>query len=303
MLKIEFLASCKRIAPAEWNRCNPSLLPFAAATFQLIMLWQSPINRIRFPFAAVSAAGLSLLFSAQAQDSALPEASATQTALKEWVQTRQLISREASDWQEQQGSLTQLNDIRKIEIKNLEEFVTAAGERVEEIDEKRQDYVEEEAELKAWRNKLTVQIAEIENSLRPLLPYFPTPLRAKVQEAVVRLEESEPGRPLQHRTRDVLLIMQAYQAFNNNISLDAEVRLIDGEKREIEILYLGMTQAWFVDQSGRYAGYGLPSQAGWPWVDAPALAAPVRQAIEIQTRQAPPAFISLPIANGNNANP
>lgn len=267
------------------------------------MLWKSPINKVRFPLAAVFAASLFLLISAQAQDSALPEASATQTALKKWVQTRQLISREATDWQEQQESLTQLNDIRKIEIDNLEEFVTAAGERVEEINEKRKSYVEEEAELKAWRHKLMVQISEIENSLRPLLPYFPTPLRAKVQEAVVRLEESEAGRPLQHRTRDVLLIMQAYQAFNNNITLDADVRPIDGKKREIEILYLGMTQAWFVDQSGKYAGYGLPSPDGWTWVDAPALAAPVRQAIEIQTRQAPPDFISLPITNGSTANP
>lgn len=278
-------------------------LPFTEATFYLTMLWKSPINQVRFALAAVFVASLSLLITAQAQDSALPEASATQTALKEWVQTRQLISRETADWKEQQESLTQLNDIRKVEIDNLEEFVTAAGERVEEIDEKRKSYAAEEAELKAWRNKLTVQISEIENSLRPLLPYFPTPLRAKVEEAVIRLEESEAGRPLQHRTRDVLLIMQAYQAFNNNITLDADVRLIDGEKREIEILYLGMTQAWFVDRSGKYAGYGLPSPDGWTFVEAPALAAPVRQAIEIQTRQAPPAFISLPIANGNNANP
>ena len=97
--------------------------------------------------------------------------------------------------------------------------------------------------------------------------------------------------------------MQAYQAFNNNITLDADVRPIDGEKREIEILYLGMTQAWFVDQSGKYAGYGVPSPDGWIWVDAPALAAPVRQAIEIQTRQSPPDFISLPITNGGTANP
>jgi len=264
------------------------------------MLWQKSIYRAWLPLASILAAGLPLV--SPAQDLGLPEASATQTALKEWVQTRQLISREAADWEEQQESLTQLNDIRKIEIGNLEEFIVAAGERVEEIAQTREDYVEEEAELKAWRTRLTAQIAQIEDSLRPLIAYFPAPLRAKVQEAVVRLEESEPDRSLQHRTRDIILIMQAYQAFQNNITLDADIRLIDGEKREIEILYLGMTQAWYVDQSGNYAGYGLPSADGWIWVDAPTLASTVRQAIDIQTRKAPPAFISLPIANGKAAN-
>jgi hypothetical protein len=233
----------------------------------------------------------------------LPAASATQAALKEWVQTRQLISRESAAWQEQQKTLEFLNEIRQLEIKNLEDFIQSAGDRVNEIDKQRAAYVDEEAELKAWRRELSGRITKLEDKLRPHIPFFPPPLRAKIQEAVIRFEEDQADRPLQHRARDVLLIMQAYQDFQKVITMDADIRLIDGKKREIEILYLGLTQAWFVDPSDRYAGYGLPTPEGWDWIEETSLAPSVRQAISILSREEAPAFISLPIANGTALKP
>ena len=242
-------------------------------------------------------------FSQSPVDPPLPAASATQTALKEWVQTRQLISRESAAWQEQQKTLEFLNELRQLEIKNLKDFVQSAGDRVKEIDKQREAYVAEEAELKAWRRKLSGHVTKLEKKLRPHIPFFPPPLRAKIQEAVIRFEEDQKDRPLQHRARDILLIMQAYQDFQKVITLDADIRLIDGKKREVEILYLGLTQAWFVDPSGNYAGYGLPTAEGWGWIDDTSLAPSVRQAISILSREEAPAFVSLPIANGTALKP
>lgn len=242
-------------------------------------------------------------FSQQSVETPLPAASETQTALKEWVRTRQLISRESADWQEQQKTLEFLNELRQLEIENLEDFVQSAGDRVKAIDKQREAYIAEEAELKAWRRELSGQITKLEDKLRPHIPFFPPPLRAKIQDAVIRFEEDQADRPLQHRARDVLLIMQAYQDFQKVITMDADIRLIDGKKREIEILYLGLTQAWFVDPSDRYSGYGLPTTEGWDWIDDTSLAPSVRRAISILSRQEAPAFISLPIANGTALKP
>ena len=146
-------------------------------------------------------------FSQSPVDPPLPAASATQTALKEWVQTRQLISRESAAWQEQQKTLEFLNELRQLEIKNLKDFVQSAGDRVKEIDKQREAYVAEEAELKAWRRKLSGHVTKLEKKLRPHIPFFPPPLRAKIQEAVIRFEEDQKDRPLQHRARDILLMM------------------------------------------------------------------------------------------------
>ena len=193
-----------------------------------------------------------------------------------------------------------MNEVRQHEIGQLGEFSEAAGKRIAEIDKQRKQFTAEESELKTWRRSLKSQVIVLENELRPLISLFPVPLRAKIEEALVRIEEPDTERPLQHRMRDVLLVMQACLNFQNTITVDADIRAIDGEDREVEVLYMGLTQAWYVDQTGKYSGYGVPGLKGWVWTEAPALATAVRQAIAIQSRQATPAFVNLPLSNTAN---
>lgn len=233
---------------------------------------------------------------------ALPNAGKVQVELKQWVLTRQLIARENSNWQSEQETLSDLNEVRQREIGQLKEFSEAAGKRIDEIDKQRKKIVAEESELKVWRRSLKSQVTLLESELRPLISLFPVPLRAKVEESLARIEEPDAERPLQNRMRDVLLVMQEYLNFHNTITLDADIRAIDGEDREIEVLYMGLTQAWYVDQTGQYSGYGVPGSDGWVWTEAPALATAVRQAIAIQSRQATPAFVRLPISNTSNSD-
>ncbi len=225
------------------------------------------------------------------------EAAEVQTALKQWVLTEQIISRERANWTAEKETLTELNNLRQRETAQLAEFTKAAASRIEEVDAQRKKFSDEEADLKFWRRSLAAKVASLENEIRPLISLFPVPLRAKVEEAVVRLENPDPNRPLQHRSRDVLLVTQAYLNFKNAITLDADIRNIDGEDREVEVLYLGVTQAWYVDRSGNYSGYGVPTAKGWVWTEESGLASSVANAIAVQSRRATPAFVKLPLLN------
>jgi len=225
------------------------------------------------------------------------EAGEVQTALKQWVKTRQLISSERANWAAEKVTLSDLNEIRQREIEQLGEFTKTGAARVKEIDGKRKQLTEEEADLKVWRRNLGAAVDSMEKQLLPLIPLFPSPLRSKIEEAILRIETPDPDRPLQHRSRDVLLVMQAYLNFRNAITVDTDIRRIDDKDREVQVLYLGMTQAWYVDQTGSYSGYGVPSPSGWTWTEEPILAASVAEAIAIQTRSAAPAFVKLPLLN------
>jgi hypothetical protein len=92
--------------------------------------------------------------------------------------------------------------------------------------------------------------------------------------------------------------MQAYLDFQNTITLDGDIREIDGERREIDILYLGLTQAWFVDATGTYGGSGVPTDSGWIWNTDSSIAMRVREAIDIHQKRIPADFLSLPLQNG-----
>ena len=235
-----------------------------------------------------------------AQEPPLPKAVEVQSQLEQWVKTRQLISEEASSWEAEKATLTELNSVRQQESVQLDEFVTAAGQRVAEISDKRTAFAKEEADLKAWRSELEKRLADLRPKLAPLLPRLPPPLREKIEESLIRIESPDPDEPLQNRTRDILLVLQSYLDFQNTFTVDSDVREIDGARREIDILYLGMTQAWYVDTKGKHSGYGHPSNAGWEWTEDASIAANVRAAIEIQTKRAMADFVELPI---NKVNP
>jgi len=229
------------------------------------------------------------------QEIEFPPAREVQAKLREWVETRKTISAEISDWEEEKATLEELNAIRQREAEQLEEFVSAAGARVDELSNKKSAYDDEKATRVKSRRELEARIVAYEKRLRPLIRQFPPPLRKAVEEPLTRLEENAPDRPLQDRTRDVLMVSQAWLNFHRSITVDSEIWEGNGEKREVEILYLGMSRAFFVDQSGRLSGFGVPGKDGWKWTDDPSLAARVRLAIDILARRESPKFIELPI--------
>jgi hypothetical protein len=225
------------------------------------------------------------------------DAALLQKKTGEWIETRRLIGEEASAWQTEKNSLAELNAIRAKETTQLDAFVQAATVRIGELTNRKGALAKEQTDLKAWRAKLEADLSALEAGLRPLLPRFPAPLREKIQESLVRIESPEADQPLQNRARDLLLVLQACLEFQNTLTLHNEVREIGGERREVEVLYLGMTQAWYVDAAGRHSGHGVPGEQGWIWSEDPAIASRVRSAIEIQARRATPAFVELPLSN------
>lgn len=232
-------------------------------------------------------------------DEAAP-AAIVQTKVSEWIKTLQLVGEEKTAWEMEKQTLTDLNAIRKSEIEKLDEFVRLAEDRVKELDERRSSFAKEEEDMKQWRRGLEQRLGPLEDELRPLAKVFPLPLREKVEEAVIRLEEGDPEASLQNRTRDVLLIVQAMLEFHNSLSWDNEIREIDGERREVGILYLGLSRAYYVDQTGKYAGYGAPGPDGWQWVESPKIADSVRLAIDVLRTNVPPKFVALPFGNPSN---
>jgi hypothetical protein len=232
-----------------------------------------------------------LTLSAEGQE---PDAATVQAKLEKWVETKQATSKEKSDWDAKKAMLRDLNEIRRAEIEKLSEFAAAAEYRIEEIETKRAKFSDEETRLKAWRKEMTEKTEAIENSLRPLLSRMPPPLREKVSESVTRLQTPEADTPLQTRTRDVLLILQAVLEFQNAITIDGDVREVDGKRREVDILYFGLSRAWFCDRNGSYGGYGKVTDKGWEWVDDNRVAAEVRKTIDVRRRDVPPELVELP---------
>jgi len=217
-----------------------------------------------------------------------------QEKVRQWVDVQKLRGKEAARWQEQQKQLTGLNELRLTEIKQIESLITAAGKRLEDATAQRQKLLEEQAELRNTRNLLQDNIDKLEKGLLKCLPRLPDPLREKVSDAIYRLENPDPDRPLQNRYRDLLAILSATAAFDHAITVSKEIREVDGKKVEIETLYLGLSRAWYVGRADTIAGHGKANDEGWQWSENNSIAGQVRKAIEIYRKERAPDYVKLP---------
>jgi hypothetical protein len=252
--------------------------------------------KLQCHFAIISSSLIlgSLEIPAIAQEAADPTPAAVQQKIREWVKTRKQIGEEAADWETEKRSLTDLNEIRRKEAAQIDELIAAAGNRLKDAEKQRTELLAEEESLRAWRATFEQRIIKLEADLRAQLPKFPPPLRDKAGEAITRLEDPQPDTPLQNRYRDVLAILSEVGNFQSVVTIDTELREINGAQVEVEVLYLGLAQAWYADRTGKHAGSGHPGPEGWIWTADASLAGRVREAIAIQRKLAPPAFVGLP---------
>ena len=217
-----------------------------------------------------------------------------QEKVRQWVDVQKQRGKEASQWQEQKQQLTGLNELRLTEIKQIDSLIAAAGKRLEDATAQRQKLLQEQAELQTTRNLLQDNISKLENGLRQCLPRFPGPLRKKVGDALFRIENPDPDQTLQDRYRDLLAILAATAAFDHAIIVTKEIREVDGERIELETLYLGLAKAWYVGRAGTIAGHGKANNEGWQWTEDNSIAVHVRQAIEIYRKERAPDYVKLP---------
>jgi len=243
---------------------------------------------------------------ARAQGDAAAGASAAllQEKVREWVRVQKLRGEESADWEEQQRELAALNALRRTEIAQIDELIVAAGARLEGATQQREELRAEQAELRVARAELGQRIGELEAALRVRMASFPPPLQEKIEEIAARLAaDGEKERPLQDRYRDVVAVLSAAGEFGRTLSVVGEMREIGGERVEVEVLYLGMAGAWYVDRSGKLAGSGRAAPGGWIWTADRSIAGRVRAAIDMHHKKASPGYVRLPFGAGGGGEP
>ena len=146
--------------------------------------------------------------------------------------------------------------------------------------------------------ELKAGLVQIERELLLSLDAFPTPMLNRLSSYKEKLTNADKRNalPLRDRLETCVAILQAAHLFHESVNLERqEFSLDDGKSREFHVLYFGMSIAYFVNESGSVAGYGIPSQRGWQWKQKDELSEEIRRGVAIRNKRALPAFLRLPI--------
>lgn len=216
----------------------------------------------------------------------------------QWVQTQQLISKTRTEWDADREMLQQSKALFERELKSVQDEMAKQGTNSSVANAER---LKLDGELKRSNEALEAaraQISTMETELRALIPLLPAPVLSGAQQLLNRLpaDPNNTKAGVTERVQTVVSLLNEVDKFNNAVTVFTEKRRNDkGEEVSVETVYAGLGAAYFVNESGNFAGFGRPGDKGWEWTVDPALAGDIREIIRIYRNERTARFVSLPV--------
>ncbi|MEM6911959.1 MAG: DUF3450 family protein [Verrucomicrobiota bacterium] len=213
---------------------------------------------------------------------------------REWVQLRQTLSAEATEWQTESAHWQTLLELWDVEMDQLETLITEAGQAAVLEEERRSQLEASLAQARKEQATLRQVTARLTPRALTLVTRFPEPLRQELSAPVTELELLETSSREQFRA--IVEILTAAGDFHRQATIHTQTIELEGQPLEVDVLYLGLARGWFATADGSQAGLTRPSAEGWSFESQPTLGPRVRQAMAVLKKETRPERIRLPLA-------
>jgi len=193
--------------------------------------------------------------------------------------------------------LEQTCELLERELKVVEEQFQRLGTNSTQVEKER---LQAEASLKSSDETLdrVKQVAAgLEGQILDRAPGFPLPLQEIIKPLLNRIPSDRINTKMAatERMQVVVGILNEVDKFNSAVTVFSEKRKdAKGEELAVDTIYVGLGAAYFVSDSGQFAGTGRPGAKGWEWTPVPAIGPAVREAIRVYRNENPARFVALP---------
>lgn len=222
----------------------------------------------------------------------------TRSVVEKWVETRKMIAEARSDWAVEKEILGQSVAAFERELDSLEQRMEQVDSGSGQTDKELLEVQREKEALERAGDELKSALGKLEGRLRGLAPRLPAPVAEKIAPFFNRIPKDAENTKsnLSLRLQNIVGILDELDKFNGGLTVVSELRKTDsGAEVQTRVLYLGLGQAYFVDKTGEFCGYGVPSSAGWTWRVQKELGPAIAKAIGVYENSEPAAFVDLPV--------
>ena len=218
---------------------------------------------------------------------------------EKWIETRQIISKEKSDWEVERESLRATRDLLRKQKELLEAEIAELESTSTAADDERRELLLDRAEFTRSRDALELEVRAMEKKALAIVPQLPEPLQQKLEPLLVQIpaDPDNTRTPLGQRLMSVLGVLAQAEKWNGTATFVGETRPVkDGQKVAIRTLYWGLGQAYYVDALGETAGVGQPGPEGWVFTEDPDLAEDAALLLDIYEGNVDTIdFVNLPV--------
>lgn len=214
--------------------------------------------------------------------------------IESYVETRQKIAKEENEWKSYQELTNRRVDLYKDEIADLESTIQEAEEQTTAAERRIAGIRSDISVLRSATEIVSSSLPDLEQKVRELYAYFPSPLKDKVTNLVQQLG----NKSLQTSDRMALVIgvLNEVDKFNTGFTHVTDEMRLGNETKLVDVIYLGLAVAYYADKDGKIGGRLVPAEKQWQWEQNDALAPLVHQAIMYYTNEVKPAMmVDLPI--------
>ena len=222
--------------------------------------------------------------------------SAFEAMVGQLTELRLQQSRAEQAWQEQQPQLEREAELLRRERDLLKQELEGYRGEQSSLAEERADLVEKRERLQTALKDLDPALRRAELGLRELQARIPATLLGEYARVFAELPADDAAAAAQGvgaRLQRVLALYSHVQKLQHDISVTRELIALDGGRREMDVLYLGLCAGYAV--SGASAALGSPAEEGWNWRAAEGLAGPIAGAVAIYRREQPASLLALPL--------
>jgi hypothetical protein len=217
--------------------------------------------------------------------------------LDKWVETKQIISKEQSDWEIEKSLLSDTRALLASEVERLESELDDLKASSTASDEERTSLSSEKEALKKASEVVSSSIGNLEIKIKEILPFLPSPLIEKIRPLIRRLPDDPKNSDLSlgQRVQNIVGILSQADKFNTTITASSETRAFEeGKVVQVTTVYWGLAMAYYVDDSGEYAGIGIPTKEGWEWPLVEGIASEIKSLVDIYEGTGEIRFIQAP---------
>lgn len=230
---------------------------------------------------------------------AAPTPDETRAYLEQWVAFRRTISEEENQWLSDKQTITRSISLIRADMDRLDREIEEARENSTEAERRRVELNADNEKEKASARAVSEQLGALENQIKQQIEYFPQPLKDLVEPLKQRIPP--PAAAAQfgggERLQNIVGIMQQAEKFNQSITVSSGIEeLPNGDNAQVDTVFLGLSIAYFVDGTGRYAGILSPAPGEWTKEQNDAIASDVRKLVQVFRREILADFVTLPIA-------
>lgn len=204
------------------------------------------------------------------------------------VQTTE--SEERSEWKSRKAEFAALLELHARELKLLDEELAKAGNSASGHEEATAEMKSDIESLKKTRSLTSEAVARNIPRITEIAKRFPSPLRKEAETEIANLESWKPSDEPRDALRSILDVLAKAEQFNRRLTRTTEIL----EGREVEVLYLGLGQAFYMDLKDK-AGIGQPGSTQWEWKSKPEIRAELTKALEALDKKRPPTMVTLPL--------